>query len=239
MHKVQNALLKIAAFISLSTFLFGCAAGPTAFPNQIYPSYQFYISVNAIADPATPSKGKQFILLPGMKGVKGDDLQYREFAGYVETALSQKGYTRTDTDKKADLLIFLSYGIGEPQVSTYTFSTSYGYSFPVGDMWFSVPAKTQTNQVVNHKIHLVLDAYDLKTPGKQPELWKTSVTSNSRVPNNVEGGIFQVRYYDISDLRIQIPYMIAAAKEYFGGNTRTQQHFIVRGDDQRVLEILK
>ena len=239
MHRVQPVLFRTSYFILLSIFLFGCAARPTAFPGQIYPSFQFHISVNSIADPATPSKGKQYILLPGMKGVKGDDLQFREFAGYVETALSQKGYTRIDTDKNADLLIFLSYGIGEPQVSTYTYSTSYGYSFPVGDMWFSVPSKTQTNQVVNYKINLVLDAYDIKTPGKQPQLWKTTITSNSRVPNNVEGGIFVVQYYNISDLRIQIPYMVATAKEYFGGNTRTKLNFIIRGDDQRVFEILR
>ena len=88
MHRVQPILFRISCFISLSTLLFGCAAGPTAFPGQIFPSYQFHISVNSIADPATPSKGKQYILLPGMKGVKGDDLQFREFAGYVETAIS-------------------------------------------------------------------------------------------------------------------------------------------------------
>ena len=219
--------------------LSGCVGAPTPFPNMVGPSYQFPITVNAIAAPTATSTGRQYILLPGMKNVKNDDLQFMEFARYIVKALHQKGYTRTTDDKKADLLIFLSYGMGDPRTTTYTFTTSYGYSFPVGDTWFSAPARTQTNQVVSYKIRLVLDAYDIKTPGQQHQIWKTTVTSSSRIPNNVEGGIFVVTYYDISDLRVQIPYMVSAAENYFGTNTRSTQYLVIRGDDPRVLALMQ
>ena len=233
-HRFRTLLV-----VSVIALFYGCAGTPTPFPNTVWPSYQFPITVNSIASPAAMPTERQYILLPGMKNVKSDDLQFMEFEGYIEKVLRRKGYTRTTDDKKADLLIFLSYGMGDPRTTSYTFTTSYGYSFPVGDMWFSAPAKTQTNQVVSYKINLVLDAYDIKTAGQQHQIWKTTVTSSSRIPNNVPGGIFVVTYYDISDLRVQIPYMVAAAQDYFGTNTRSTKRFVIRGDDPRVSALLQ
>ena len=49
-----------------------------------------------------------------MKDVSDIDLQFIEFARYIENALSQKGYTRVKSKEKADQLIRLAYGIGAP-----------------------------------------------------------------------------------------------------------------------------
>lgn len=216
----------------------GCVTGPTPFPEQVQPCLRFAMSIDSIAAPDAASKGKAYLISCGIKDLSEDDLQYKEFAKYVENALAPKGYQRVYDDKQADLLIRLSYGVGTPQTTTTMYTTSYGYSYPVGWMWYTVAPTMGVSQTHDYPISLTVDAYDLKTQGKQPQLWKTTVTGHSRVPNNVEGGIFVVTYYDIADVRIQVPYMIAAAEQYFGTNTGSTINRVIMGSDPRVFQVM-
>lgn len=234
MSRHRTPALLLSACAALST---GCATLKTPFPDRVINSSQFKLAVDAIAAPEAEARGKAYVLVPGSKDLRADDLEYRVLSKYAETALSQRGYRRVAGDQEADLLVRFGYGMGTPNVTTTTYTTSTGFAYPVGDVWFSVPARTSTTQVNNYPITVVLEAYDLKTPSQSP-LWKTTVTSRSRVPNNVEGGIFVVHYYDIPDLRIQVPYMLAGAAQYLGADTGSTVQTVVRGDDPRVPVIM-
>jgi len=230
---VQLALSFLAA--GLAT---GCISTPSPFPGQVDAGMRFSVAVDSIAAPDVNMQGKTYVIACAIKDVKDDDLQFKEFAKYVENALLEKGCTRVDSEQKADLVVRLSYGVGTPQTTVSTYTSSYGYSYPVGWMWFTVPPTVETTQITSYPITLVLETYDLKTAGQPSQLWKTTVTGCSRVPNNIEGGIFVVKYWNISDLRVQIPYMIAAAKDVFGSNTGRAIGTVILGSDPRVFDVM-
>jgi hypothetical protein len=156
-----------------------------------------------------------------MQAISENDLEFLEVARYVENALSKKGYVRANSAEGSDVLIRLGYGIGDPQVTSETVAISQGYSYSVGWMWFNTPPKTQT---INTKIYirnLILEAYDLKDPGRKSQLWKATIKSEGTTP----------------DLNRIIAYMLAASYEYFGSNTGMQINKRIHGHDPRLLEI--
>ncbi len=216
----------------------GCYAAPTPFPGQVQACFRFEMGIDSLAAPDANSKGKAYVLVSSMKDVPDDDLQFTEFAGYVERALAKRGYQRVESDPKADLLISMGYGLGNPQTTTKTYTTSAGVIYPVGWMWYTTAPTTESTQVSSYPITLVLEAHDLKSPGRQKPVWKTTVTSNSKVPNNVEGGIFLVQYYYIVDMRVQVPYMVAAASDYFATNTGRSVGMVIMGSDKRVFDVM-
>jgi hypothetical protein len=227
----------IVAALFLAALPAGCATMKTPFPGRVINSSQFKAAVDSIAAPEAPSRGKAYVLTPGIKDMRDDDLEFRVLSRYAENALAQNGYRRVASDREADLLVRFGYGLGSPQVTTTTWTTSTGFAYPVGDLWFSVPARTSSTQANDYPVTVVLEAYDLKTQNRSP-LWKTTVTGRSHVPNNVEGGIFVVSYYDIPEFRIQVPYLLAAASDHIGTDTGSTLHTVVRGDDPRVPAIM-
>ena len=107
--------MKKYLIVAVIAFLQACAVGP-----------QFHVNVDSISAPEATSKTK-YILLPGVKGVEAGDLQYREYAAYVERALISKGYTKASSFAEADIAIFLGYGIGDPETHQFTYSLpTYG-----------------------------------------------------------------------------------------------------------------
>ncbi len=49
-------------------------------------------------------------------------LEFIEFASYVERVLRAKGMQRVSEFGSADVAVFLSYGIGDPETSEYSYS---------------------------------------------------------------------------------------------------------------------
>lgn len=203
----------------------GCATTPSTptDPRMVGYGTQFNVRASSFAVPDVSPENKTYYITSALQNVNDYDLQFLEFARYVENALSQKGYTRIENKEEADLLVRLAYGIGSPKTMTNTYTTSSGYSYPVGWMWFTVPPTTETVTETTYLRTLVLEAYDLKDPNRRSQIWKTTVQS--------EGSM--------SDLRIVLAYMIAASSEHFGTNTGKQLELTIPGDDSRVLDIWK
>lgn len=197
MQKGKAVVVIGCVFVLIAMLISGCATTGTYSQSD-----WIEVTADAIAAPDVALKGKTYVLTSGMQNINDEDLQFKEFARYIKNALSQTGHTEADSEKHADLLIRLAYGIGDPQTTASTYTTAPGYSYPVGYYWYSVPPTTQTVRETTYTRRLVLEAYDLKTPGKLPQLWKTTLTSTG----------------SIGDLREVIPYMIAVAVNAFGVN---------------------
>ncbi len=200
--KASALILGVSVLISL--LITGCATtSATSTPETGRARY--VVEIDSIAAAGADLRSKTYVLSSAMKNVGEHDLQFREFAGYIETALSKQGYKRVDSEENADLLIRLAYGIGDPKTEIYTqtYTTSTGYSYPVGWTWITVPPKTETVTVkkTTYSRYLILEAYDSRD--RRSQLWKTTVTSTGRV----------------SDLRIALPHMVVASIPYFGTNT--------------------
>lgn len=216
-----------SVFVLMAMLLSGCATTTSKplLPGQAHHIYGVY--VDSMVAPGIDLKAKTYVILSAMQNISDNDLQFQEFARYIENALSQKGYIRKSNKEDANLLISLAYWIGEPQTitSTQTHTTGIGYSYPVGWMWYTVPPQTrqETTRETLYKKTLVLEAYDLKNTVKQSQLWKTTLISTN----------------SIGDLRFFLPYMITAGVPYFGVDSGVQKEINVNGLDPMILEIRK
>ena len=226
---------KIAALLFIAVFASGCTTSstyrppsPPLLPGQV--DQPFSIHVDSLVARDADLKSKTYIIASAMQNVGDGDIQFKEFARFIENALSQKGYIRKNNKEGADLLISLAYWIGEPQTttSTETYTSGVGYSYPVGWMWYTVPPQTRQETTTNttYKETLVLEAYDLKDTSKRSQLWKT--TLENVVYENANG-----------DLRLVLPYMIKAGMKYFGVDSGGKQYEWVEGRDPMILEIRK
>lgn len=217
------------------TLLSGCA---TMRPTR------FLSSVDSLARADATAK-KRYILMPGNKNVEVADLQFQEFAAYIDKALAEKGFVKTTTFQEADVAVFLTYAIGDPQTHQYTYSLptwgqtgvasshTHGTVSSYGSMgtYSGTTTYTPTYGVTGSTTHvgshttytrfLVLDAYDVAThikENKMNQVWKTSAISTG----------------SSNDLRQVVPYMVTAMKPHLGTNTGRKVEVEVREDDPAV-----
>jgi hypothetical protein len=205
---------------------------------------RYTVDVDSINSPGAETKNK-YVLMPGEKGVNADNLQFKEYAVYVERALAAKGFVKAADINNANISVYLSYGIGEPQDHQYVYSfpvwgqtgyvTSYSY-VQVDDKgnyhtvetytptYGIVGSDVQTATITTYNRFIILDALDLdasKTTEKHIQLWQTTITS---IGTN-------------DDLRLAFPVMLGAAKEYIGTNTGKKVKVTLYDNDKRVLDV--
>ena len=218
MKRIKADELILSVFAVLVLLIGGCVTMPVG-PAGIY-----NVEVDSIAVADADLKNKTYVLTSAMKNVSDDDIQFKEFARYIENALSKTGYKRLDNEN-AGLIIRLAYGIGEPktETNTKTYTTSTGYSYPVGWTWINVPPETETvtTKSTTYERFLMLEAYDSKD--RRSQLWRTTVESKGWN----------------SDLRVVLPHMIAAAIYNFGTDTRGKLKTAMYQNAQRVLDIMR
>ncbi len=227
----MRGLLFILPLISL--LLQGCA-----------PSFR--VEIDSISDTESATK-PNYILWPGAKEIEMDDLQYREYSRYIERVLASLGYSKSTDLAKADIAIFFSYGVGDPETHEYTYAVptwgqingsyhtsgtinTYGDTSIYSATTTHTPAygitgsTTQVGSYTTYLRHMILDAIDLeeyRTTKKLKQVWKTTVTSSG--------------YSD--DLRKVLPAMVAAAKSYIGKDTGKKVKVILSEDDEKILEV--
>jgi hypothetical protein len=176
------------------------------------------------------AKKRQYYLLPGNADTPANDLQYAEFAGIARLALQRAGHQEAPNLTEANELVFLSYGIGDPQVHQYSYSipiwgptgvassTTYGSVSPTGRFsaqTYNTPTygvtgtTTGTSAVVTYRRHARLDSFDadaFMTNKELVPLWRTEVVSTGQS----------------GDLRRIFPVMVTAASDYIGIATKGQ-----------------
>jgi hypothetical protein len=165
---------------------------------------QFRVSADSLARPDSVAR-KSYVLLPGNKGTGADDLQFQEYATYVQRALAARGLVHATRLEDADIAVFLSYGIGDPQTHYYTYSlpiwgqTGYSGSTTSGALntfggygtYSGTTTYTPTYGVTGYSNQLssattyfrfiLLDAYDMES--YKQEKWRPT----PRVPRHARG----------------------------------------------------
>jgi hypothetical protein len=189
----------------------------------------YLVHIDSISD-SSVKLNKTYLIVPGNKDTGANDLQFREFAGLLVRAMAIQGYTIADVSQKPDIEVYLSYGIGEPETHTYSYSEPvWGQTgvnvYTQTDQYTGKDNVTTTNsstfmepqygvtgytektgEITVYKKFIIIDAYDIKNgaPGAQlKEVWKTSIDANGKA----------------KDLRKVFPGMLAAAVNYIGVNT--------------------
>jgi hypothetical protein len=225
-----------ASILTLILLVAGCASVP-----------RYHVNVDSIQAPGTDDK-KSFVLLPGNKDTPTSDLQFREYAAYINRALISRGFVPAESVETAKLAIFVVYGIGDPQQHQYSYSvpvwgqtgvsssTTYGTLSTYGNYgtYSGTTTYNPTYGIKGYSSHvgtrityfrfLVLDAIDLseyRKSKKEVQLWKTTVTSTG----------------SSDDLRRVFPVMVTASKPHIATNSGQQIKVEIGENDPNILEI--
>jgi len=221
----KSQILSALLFSSLLIASSGCAT-------QIY----YRVNVDSIRDESYV-QNKKYVLLPANEGITDNDLQFKEFSGYVRRALAANEYEEIISFEEAELAIYLGYGISEPQSEQSSYSTPVwgqtGFS-SYYNAFYDTIVYTPSYGITGYESHvetlttyskfIFLDAYDLteKKDSQDPvQVWKTTVTSTG--PSG--------------DLRKVFPILVAASKDYIGANTGEQLTINICETDEAVLDI--
>lgn len=222
-------------FILIASLLAGCAS--------VRPTY-YQSNVDSLAQDDATTK-KRYFLVPGNKDVEMSDLQFKEYAAYVDKVLAEKGFIKVSSAPEAEVVIFLSYAIGDPQTHQYSYSlpvwgqtgvssastygtaSVYGNSAAYNGTTTYSPSygvtgyATRVGSITTYTRFLLLDAYDeatYKREKKMSEVWKTTVVSVGTS----------------NDLRLIFPYMAASMEPYMGTSTGQKVLVQLRANDPAV-----
>ena len=156
--------------------------------------------------------------------VSEEDLEFKEAAEYIKTALSAKGMYEAPDVEHADMIIDLSYGVGEPQVEFKT------YYQPVNGEWIHRGKLFRVELVGMEERVVPITVYE-----KHIRLTSLDNTQSDESEGPVQAWSIYVKNKDQSDdLRKYLPLMAAAAIEYLGENTDSQQEIKVKKGDESV-----
>ena len=208
---------------------------------------RYTIQVDSIGSD-TYQEQKTYVAVPTDNDVKPEDLRFKEYAGYLEKVLAQKGYTKVPSSNDANIIVYLTYGVGNPEEHTYAYSVPlYGQigvkpspgpapqpgqapSKPpfehYNPVFGIIGTKTEYKTYTTYFKYCKIEAFDLQLYRKtntEKQLWSTIVTS--RGPND--------------DLRMFMPYMFAAAEQYIGVDTGKKVELVIDGNDEKVDSLKK
>lgn len=211
----------------------------------------YAFKVDAMSHPDVTATGQSYVLVSGDPQVRESDLQFREVAGYLRSALSGEGLYEAPSPAEADLIIEVAFGMGPPTTSYRTVTEPIvaevgggvryhlrtvrnpDGSTSVVTVPVIMPRRTQIighmdRQVVEttHEKYLRITASDRSQPGadEQPtQVWSV-----------------YVRNQDTSDdLRKYLPFMAAAAMPHFGKQTEGQREIVLKEEDPAVAFVKK
>jgi len=208
---------------------------------------RFNVKISSLQHP-TISEKRKVIILPLDQNISQNDLQFQEFSKYVKNALAANGFTVVNSFNEAEAVVFLFYGIGDPQqhIQTVTVptwgqtgissSTTSGTISSFGNTsifkgtttyepeYGITGTQTITKSYVSYFRYAYLVAYDIHhfiQTEEMLQVWSTEISSTG----------------SSGDLRRVFPVMIAAAAPYIGANTGKQIEVIIAEEDEKVIQI--
>lgn len=197
-------------------------------------------SVSSLASEDS-STFKSYVLIPSSNSVSINDLQFKEYSSYVKRLLKKNGYKDSQDKENPDLVIFVGYGIGEPEQSQYTYSMPIFGTTPTGVYTLNATStnnggttqldgtltqqralavtgySTHTNIRTNYTRHLELYAVNLseyQLTGEVLPVWQSTVVSRG----------------SNGDLRYVFPYLVAALDGLVGIDSGSSVDVTVRQD---------
>lgn len=229
---MKSAIVKLLLPLTLLLVLSACT-----------PSYHF--KVDAISDGAMQTEGS-FFIVSGNPELKESDLRFREAATLVQTALEGKGFYRSPDVASADMLVEISFGMGEPREVLESRSYPETYWRPGFSYAIRIPVYDKSGDLVSFQTRIV------REPSRSYTYWEERLDSTTLFEKHFTIEAFDNRLGSAQhepqqlwsvvitnadssdDLRGYLPYMIAAALPYVGTDTGSQIYVSIRPDDPTV-----
>ena len=211
-------------------------------------THAYLVIVDSIGN-NQPPQNTSYVIVAGNSSTDSNDLQFQEYASYLATALNALGYKQVDPSNAADadIEVFLSYGVGDPQKHQYSYSEPVWGQTGTQTTQYATVSNVHGTQVINsytdtepdygvtgyttqvgeyttYEKYVLIDAYDLKTrtsDNKLKHIWKTSINCTSKT----------------QQLRKVFPVLLAGAWPYLGKNTGQQIEVTVPVDSESVSKL--
>jgi len=210
------------------------------------------VTLNSYSANQTAVNKPVVLLVCNDANIQKNDLRNLELESYIKRSLLLKGYTFTDNERDANIVVFYEYGVSDPRVYTYeriepiwgvtgiassvtttarqrnpntgrSLTLQYTYNTP---SYGQIGERIVTESHTRYLCWANLSAYDAdyyRRTGEDKMLWLTEIQSENQSDN----------------LRVILPYMIAAAKEHIGQNrNRINVNISTDPVDPRLLELL-
>ena len=222
----------IACLGTMLLFTAGCSS-----------TYSF--KVDAISNPESEGH-ESFKIVSSDPNLRVGDLEFKELSDYVKTALSGKGLYEAPDAASADMVIDLSYGMGEPMVDFKSHTAPVIAKIPGTYRRVAVPVKTTSGGTVmmSRQVYVpgrreIIDMEERMVPVTTYEKFLRLTARDSEEEDASEGSVqvwsIYVKNKDESDdLRKYLPLMAAAAIPYVGENTDSHQEIRMKGSDSDV-----
>ena len=181
-----------------------------------------YVSLNAFG--SLDSIWRTYAIEPAYSAMMNNELEYAEYVRHVKNMLASKGYAEVG-NSEADLVFTIQYNAGVPKANVSTAeSPVYGFrnepvvtkdengndKITTTSVWGITHSETRTSSYNSFRHSLQLIAWKKKSSGGTftgaQQLWAAEVTHE----------------ISIDDLRLTMPFMVYALKDYIGKDTRKQ-----------------
>ncbi len=248
----MSTIIRVALTVFLigfqAIFVAGCETSP-----------RLEVSVSSLVAPGGDAF-RQYALVPGNEGVKADDLQFREFAEFIERAMKLQGFIKASAPESADLLVVAAYSVGDPQTRTYTYtvphwgqtgvssSTTHGTAITQGTLNTSGNSGTYSGTTSYSGTTYYQPTYGItgysSGVGQYTTVTRVLALAGFDADSIRSGGdpkeLWRVSAVSIGstrDLRLVFPYLITAARPYIGKATDQAVTVSFSKNDPRVAEV--
>ena len=207
-------------------------------------------SVNSSNHPAPIGDYRTFAIGAGPEVERPESLQFQEAARYAKTALISEGYREAENPETADILVEISYEIGEPQTTLRERSEPVYAHVGGGYRERLVRVRGSDGKVYTRVVrsyypsrnHLV--GWDTDVRAETSFVKSLSLRAYANYPEVEEADVKELWVVEVSnrneseDLRYYIPRMVAAALDYIDYNSESLQKVKLAESDPRIQMIL-
>lgn len=206
----------------------------------------YTINIDSITDQDSDYAGTRYILYSGMKDVSADDLYFREFATYFRTIIAQHGYKEVINPDKADIAIYLSYGVTPGELIHYTYTTPV-FEVTGGEIIQYSETKsdgrgstTQTTGTIQIPVRQRIIGHTAQA--EQQQLYTRYVILEATETSNSNRSIWKTTLKSLGlskDLRRIMPIIATASAPFLGSNTGQLIEIEIDDDDEKVIGLQK
>ena len=204
---------------------------------------KYTVNVSSLASPQFNS-GQTFDVVPRDNSIQKTDLQFQEYKSYVVRALQANGFKLIEDGAPPEMVVFLDYGIGDPQTKVRSYSvpvfgkTGVSSTNTTGTYTNNTYNQTTTSTptygvsgyrsgVTSYDVYtrrIIIEGFSLadwETKGELVPAFETAILSTG----------------SSGDLRAVFPVMIGAASQYIGRSTDKSVSVTLAESDQRVVAV--
>lgn len=239
MRSRLSSLLNVALCLAGLLLLAGCGS-----------TYRF--KVDAVKNPDIAEQKTSYQLVSGSPEMDGEDLRFKEAAGYVKTALSSKGMYEAPAGTEPDMVVEVDFGMEEPRTEMRTISVPIYITVRSPPRIVKVQVRDPKTGQMRWVEMLVEDPPQQQLAGFEERVITVTVyekyiritareapgSEGDRPPREI-WSVYVKNEDESDDLREYVPLMVSAAMDSVNENSSSAKEVVLNESDERVTFVKK